>query len=379
MGVYKLYMRQAYRIIPIYTSDVSGVCSALYELGGMVVIHDPSGCNSTYNTHDEIRWYNQDSLIFISGLTEIDAVMGNDEKFLSDVKEAAGELHPKFIALVSSPIPFMNGTDFPALAKVLETETGIPAFAVPTNGMHDYVYGAGKALEEIARRFVPEQMEDRNGSERTVNLLGATPLDFGPISKVEELKKNLEQYGWKVISTWAMGDSLEDLAQAGKAEMNLVISSVGLMAAKMLKEKYGMPYVIGTPYKEYAERISEALEKRIQIPAIEDRRRENLQETGNSEKIITLIGEPVTIGSLAAIIERRYHYKTRILCPLENAEGLLGEHDLKICGEEEMENALKNAQIVVADPLYRPICPAECEFYERAHIAFSGRMFLKNK
>lgn len=377
--MYKLYMRQAYRIIPIYTSDVSGVCSALYELGGMVVIHDPSGCNSTYNTHDEIRWYNQDSLIFISGLTEIDAVMGNDEKFLSDIKEAAGELHPKFIALVSSPIPFMNGTDFPALAKVLETETGIPAFAVPTNGMHDYVYGAGKALEEIARRFVPEQMEDRNGSERTVNLLGATPLDFGPISKVEELKKNLEQYEWKVISTWAMEDSLEDLAQAGKAEMNLVISSVGLRAAKMLKEKYGTPYVIGTPYKEYAERISEALEKRIQIPAIEDRRRENLQGTGNSEKIITLIGEPVTIGSLAAIIERRHHYKTRILCPLENAEGLLGEHDLKICGEEEMENALKNAQIVVADPLYRPICPIECEFYERAHIAFSGRMFLKNK
>ena len=377
--MYKLYMRQAYRIIPIYTSDVSGVCSALYELGGMVVIHDPSGCNSTYNTHDEIRWYNQDSLIFISGLTEIDAVMGNDEKFLSDIKEAAGELHPKFIALVSSPIPFMNGTDFPALAKVLETETGVPAFAVPTNGMHDYVYGAGKALEEIARRFVPEQMEDRNGSERTVNLLGATPLDFGPISKVEELKKNLEQYGWKTISTWAMGDSLEDLAQAGKTEMNLVISSVGLMAAKMLKEKYGTPYVIGTPYKEYAERISEALEKSIQIPAIEDRRRENLQGTGNSEKIITLIGEPVTIGSLAAIIERRYHYKTRILCPLENAEGLLGEHDLKICGEEEMENSLKNAQIVVADPLYRPICPIECEFYERAHIAFSGRIFLKNK
>ena len=73
-------MRQSYRIIPIYTSDVSGVCSALYELGGMVVMHDPSGCNSTYNTHDEIRWYDQDSLIFISGLTEIDAVMGNDEK-----------------------------------------------------------------------------------------------------------------------------------------------------------------------------------------------------------------------------------------------------------------------------------------------------------
>ena len=374
-------MRQAYRIIPIYTSDVSGVCSALYELGGMVVIHDPSGCNSTYNTHDEIRWYDQDSLIFISGLTEIDAVMGNDEKFLSDIKEAAGELHPKFIALVSSPIPFMNGTDFPALAKVLETETGIPSFAVPTNGMHDYVYGAGIALEEVARRFVPEQMEDRNGSERTVNLLGATPLDFGPISKVEELKKNLEQYGWKTISTWAMGDSLEDLAQAGKAEVNLVISSVGLMAAKMLKEKYGTPYVIGTPYKEYAERISEALEKKIPMPALGDRKEweKNTAIEDWKSQIVTLIGEPVTTTSLAALIEKEYHYKTKVLCPLEETDGLIGSQDLKVCGEEEMEEALKDAQIVVADPLYRPICPAECEFYERAHIAFSGRMFLKNK
>ena len=59
-------MRQSYKIIPVYTADVSGVCSALYELGGMVVMHDPSGCNSTYNTHDEIRWYDKDSLIYIS-------------------------------------------------------------------------------------------------------------------------------------------------------------------------------------------------------------------------------------------------------------------------------------------------------------------------
>ena len=82
-----LSMRQSYRMIPVYTADVSGVCSALYELGGMTVMHDPSGCNSTYNTHDEIRWYDQDSLIFISGLTEIDAIMGNDRKFIDDIEQ----------------------------------------------------------------------------------------------------------------------------------------------------------------------------------------------------------------------------------------------------------------------------------------------------
>ena len=253
-------MRQSYRIIPIYTADVSGVCSALYELGGMTVMHDPSGCNSTYNTHDEIRWYDQDSLIYISGLTEIDAIMGNDEKFLDDIKEAAREMHPKFIALAGSPIPYMNGTDFPALAQVLEEETGILAFAVPTNGMHDYVYGAGIALEEIAKRFTGEKTGRIQA--RTVNLLGVTPLDFGPVSHVEVLKENLKACGWKVLSTWAMGDELDAFLQAGEAEVNLVVSSVGLRAAKVLEEKFGTPYVVGTPIGSYTERIAKALEEK---------------------------------------------------------------------------------------------------------------------
>ena len=85
-------MKEAYKILPVCAGDVSGIASALYELGGMVVIHDPSGCNSTYNTHDEIRWYDQESYIFISGLNMRDAILGNDRKFIDDIVEAAGEL-----------------------------------------------------------------------------------------------------------------------------------------------------------------------------------------------------------------------------------------------------------------------------------------------
>ena len=71
-------------------------------------------------------------------------------------KKRHPNLKPRFIALASSPIPYMNGTDFPAIAEVTEQDTGIPTFAVPTNGMHDYVHGAGMALEAIAEHFVNE-------------------------------------------------------------------------------------------------------------------------------------------------------------------------------------------------------------------------------
>ena len=407
MGVRKLHMRQAYRIIPIYTADVSGVCSALYELGGMTVMHDPSGCNSTYNTHDDIRWYDQDSLIFISGLTDIDAIMGNDEKFLRDIEDVAEELKPKFIALASSPIPFMNGTDFPGLARALTAETGIPAFSVPTSGMHDYVYGAGLALSEIARHFTGAAEKRK----RKLNLLGVTPLDFGPQPMVDAMKKRLEERGWEILSTWAMGDTLEELGRAGEAEVNLVVSSVGIPAANVLREKFGTPFLVGTPVEGYEDEISDALEKAAGsfYEAFEYKKenpaeKNGTQISGRQEELwkvtpdqvlylrkkdsplsgfiptpdITLIGEPVTMGSLAAAIEQKCGKKVQLLCPLEITEGLLRRGDEAIRGEEAMEEKLKTARIIVADPLYRPICPESATFYEMPHIAFSGRIYLKN-
>lgn len=41
-----------------------------------------------------------------------------------------------------------------------------------------------------------------------------------------------------------------------------------------------------------------------------------------------------------------------MICPLETQEGLLGENDCTARGEEEMEELLKDAGIILADPLY---------------------------
>lgn len=379
-------MRQSYRIIPIYTADVSGVCSALYELGGMTVMHDPSGCNSTYNTHDEIRWYDQESLIFISGLTEIDAITGNDRKFIEDIVYAANEFHPGFIALAGSPIPYLTGTDFPAIARIIEKKTGIPTFSVPTNGMHDYVYGAGIALEEVAKRFTDkaknlnlQEKESRTGNR--INLLGVTPLDFGPQKNVDIMIQNLHRYDWNVLSTWAMGDTLENLQKAGSADVNLVVSAVGLRAANVLWENFGTPYVIGTPNEWLAADVSKALEKAVhekkQNPEKSASEIVYLQNRIQKEAEITLIGEAVTMGSLAAGIEKIYGRSVRVFCPLKDCEGLVGEKDGIVLGEEAMEEVLKDAQIVVADPLYQPICPERCDFYGLPHVAFSGRIYQK--
>jgi nitrogenase molybdenum-iron protein alpha/beta subunit len=239
-------------MIPVYTGDVSGVCSALYELGGMVVIHDPSGCNSTYNTHDETRWYDTDSMIYISGLAERDAILGNDDKFLHDVTAAAKELSPAFIALTNSPIPFMNGTDFGALAKIIEKRTNIPTFYVRANGMHDYTVGAGNAFAKLAdymqeKSDIAREETDASGVKKEkqpciaesassggirVNILGLTPLDYDAPGSVETMQEILKSAGFSVHVCLGMGEKTADWKIAPNADVNLVVSSTGFALAK---------------------------------------------------------------------------------------------------------------------------------------------------
>lgn len=366
-------MKQTSSIISTYAADVSGVCSALYELGGMVVMHDPSGCNSTYNTHDEPRWYDYDSLIFISALTEMEAIMGDDQRLIDEVTEMALELKPKFIAIAGSPVPMVVGTDFKAIARIIEKKTGIPCFGFTTNGMHSYLTGAAMALEAVA-----ERMTDVNivAGENTVNILGATPLDFSVNGSVEAIKEWLTNNGFSVNSCWAMGSTLEELARAGGAKVNLVVSYSGLKAAKVLLKKFGTPYVVGVPMgtqsNKLVDRLNRAIETGMSNPLVD-----RSSAHSNKNKIV-LIGESLYGSSLASAIEEKSRNKVQFICPLESEKEILGSSDCFARDETELIPLLSDADVIIADPLYKPICPQSAHFVSLGHEAFSGRIFRES-
>ena len=416
-------MKQVSVTLSTYTADVSGVCSALYELGGMVVIHDPSGCNSTYNTHDEPRWYDMDSLIFISGLSQMDAIMGNDDKFINDIVRAAKELKPRFIALVRTPIPLMTGTDFEGIARIIEKQTQIPVFYFPTSGMHSYVSGAGMALETGARELVlptnanghfkengieienvsnelsvadtkkqnqqklnqseQKQIENteskQSNSKIKINILGATPLDFSVNSTLDSIKEFLSKH-FEIISTFAMGSSIEDIQKAGEADVNLVISSVGFSAAKVLEERFSTPYVIGTPVKGFAGIIAEKL---IDAAWTGKSQTAYFSVTSSGKNIsraangIYIIGESVISQSLKAAMALKQGIDATVICPLETEPEYIGENVLLFSSEEEIKAAIAEAKTVIADPIYKTICADETNFIALPHEAFSGRIYRK--
>lgn len=381
-------MKQIASRISIYSADAFGVCSALYELGGLCVMHDASGCNSTYNTHDEPRWYDFDSMVYISGLSEMEAIMGDDQKFIDDIVYTAKELNPNFIAMAGTPIPTMIGTDFKAIANIIEKETKIPTFGFDTTGMHSYVSGAYKAFEALAKRFLKrndkesraEQKEsvDKEGREHQnsrikVNILGVTPLDFSINKSVEAMVDLLKENNFEVISTWAMGSSLEYIKNAGDADINLVVSYSGMGAAKYMYENLNIPYVVGTPFgKEFAKKVIEDLKE---VKSTKENKISYDNRKIDKDAEITIVGESVMSESLAYAITKEKNKTVNVISALETDEKLLLEGDKIAMYEDDIEKCLKNSKTIIADPLYRPICQLDSNFISLPHEAFSGRIY----
>ncbi len=392
-------MKQTSRIISTYSADPFGVCSALFELGGMVIMHDASGCNSTYTTHDEPRWYDMDSMVYISGLTEMEAIMGDYEKLIGDIVAAAEELQPRFIALAGTPIPAMTGFDYTAVAELIEERTGIPSFGFPTTGMNTYVHGASMALEGIARRLVRRDVEKT--TDLSANILGLTPLDFSLNGTDKSIVKYLEKEGFGVISKWAMGSTLEEMAEAGRARVNLVVSSTGLGVAKVLNELFGTPYVIGIPYGDMMQsaviqQMKAACSSVVQAEfrgAIEDEEielcdymfcmgddvyeDEACMDILFSAPEVAIIGEGVLSLSLAQAVERHFGKVTKVLCTTEFDAKYLRVNDCIASYEDDIISALEGIKYVIADPLYKPVCPEEAKFIPLPAESFSGRLFRK--
>lgn len=375
-------MKQIASRISIYSADAFGVCSALYELGGLCVMHDASGCNSTYNTHDEPRWYDFDSMVYISGLSEMEAIMGDDQKFIDDIIYTAKELNPNFIAMAGTPIPTMIGTDFKAIANIIEKETNIPTFGFDTTGMHSYVSGAYKAFESLAKRFLNKNYKEsikkedakyQNSRKIKVNILGATPLDFSINKSVESMIDLLKENDFEIISTWAMGSSLDDIKNAGDADVNLVVSYSGMGAAKYMYENLNIPYVIGTPFgKDFADKLIKDLKNTI---ITKENKIAYLDRKIDKNADITIVGESVMSESLAYAITKEKNKIVNVISALETEKSLLLEGDKIAMYEDDIEECLKNSKIIIADPLYKPICPANAKFIPLPHEAFSGRIY----
>jgi len=144
---------------------------------------------------------------------------------------------------------------------------------------------------------------------------------------------------------------------------------------------FGTPYVVGTPigtaYQELLKKVLwDATENTVSEETLSHIPAEKISNLPKSE--IAVIGESITCHSLAQAIELEHGKGVKVLYATECDRGYLREKDVYTPDEMDVIEALKGMKTVIADPLYRPVCPSDATFIPLPSENFSGRIYRKD-
>ncbi len=364
--------------LPPFSPDYSGVCSTSFPFDALTVIHDASGCTGNYTGYDEPRWFHSRAPIYCSGLREIDAILGDDEKLIQKVLYALEDIKPEMIALVGSPVPMVIGADMEGIAAEIENRTGIMAFGFSTTGLRYYPQGMEMVYKKVVCRILEEDTSEVRKVENSVNILGATPLDFGHSNTLEDLESFLVENGLKMnVSLWKKV-AKKDIANLKHGACNIVVSQAGAELADYMEKKYGIPYVTGLPFGEkyskiWMEQLKQSMERDTSQSNQSDLKKNF--DTMPASRIL-IIGEQFQSMSIRNAIEAEYD----IICDVAGIcgwkEKFAREQDKFLESEEEIEDLLNQDKydLIIGDSLYKKLLHSEKKFYEYSHYAVSSKL-----
>lgn len=365
--------------LPPFSPDYSGASAVLFDLKTVTAMHDASGCTGNYTGYDDPRWYGSHSGIFCSGLRQIDAVLGDDEKLIKKMEAAARDIQPDLMALVGSPVPMVIGADLEGIAVELEERTGIPSFGFDTTGTAYYDRGAFRAAKALMDRYTAKQAAKEAAIERRVNILGALPMDFGKGEEIRDFKRFLAENGYETGLCLAMDYSLSDLKEAASAQVNLAVSRFGFLMAQYMEQRFRIPYLCGFPagesgekaWLEALERVRETKHSEI-LNAVE-------QKDGTDDMSILIVGEQVMSNSLRYALFRDMGI-TRVMvgCLYGPEPALTLPGDLDLSDEKKIRQAMNRPdyQMIIADPFLKVLLPENTEkkFLPFSQYAVSSKL-----
>jgi nitrogenase molybdenum-cofactor synthesis protein NifE len=361
--------------LPPFSPDYSGASAVLFDLKTVTAMHDASGCTGNYTGYDDPRWYGSHSGIFCSGLRQIDAVLGDDEKLIKKMEAAARDIQPDLMALVGSPVPMVIGADLEGIAVELEERTGIPSFGFDTTGTAYYDRGAFRAAKALMDRYTAKQAAKEAAIERRVNILG----DFGKGEEIRDFKRFLAENGYETGLCLAMDYSLSDLKEAASAQVNLAVSRFGFLMAQYMEQRFRIPYLCGFPagesgekaWLEALERVRETKHSEI-LNAVE-------QKDGTEDMSVLIVGEQVMSNSLRYALFRDMGItRVTVGCLYGPEPALTLPGDLDLSDEKKIRQAMNRPeyQMIIADPFLKVLLPENTEkkFLPFSQYAVSSKL-----
>ncbi len=205
------------------------------------LVHGPIGCavytwdiRGALSSGPELH-----RMSFSTDLQETDVIFGGEKKLYKALVELIDRLNPKAAFVYSTCIVGIIGDDLEAVCSKVSREKGIPVIPVQSEGFKGNKREGYRAACKAIFRLVGTG--DTSGiSPYSLNIMG----DFNLAGEIWIIREYFRKMGVEVVANITGDGRIEDIQRAHGARLNLVQCSGSTMyLAKMMKEKYGIPYL----------------------------------------------------------------------------------------------------------------------------------------
>jgi nitrogenase molybdenum-cofactor synthesis protein NifE len=205
------------------------------------LVHGPIGCAAyTWDIRGSVSTASQlNRKSFSTDLREMDVIYGGEKKLENILYELIDKYKPSAAFIYSTCIVGIIGDDVEAVAKKVSLKTEIPVIPVHSEGFKgtkkDGYQAACTALFKLIGTGDTSSI-----SKYSINILG----EFNLAGEAWIIKDYYERMGVEVVSTITGGSTVNDIRKAHGASLNVVQCSGSMTGlAKMMEEKYGIPYI----------------------------------------------------------------------------------------------------------------------------------------
>jgi len=205
------------------------------------IVHGPIGCAAyTWDIRGSVSSGPElHRLSFSTDLQEMDVIYGGEKKLYKSLIELIDQYTPKAAFIYSTCIIGLIGDDIDAVCKKVSEEKGIPVLPVHSEGFKGTKKDGYKAACDALMKIVGTGSTEGIG-KYSINIMG----EFNLAGEAWIIRKYYEEMGIEVVSTQTGDGRVDDICRSHGAALNIVQCSGSMVKlAKMMEEKYGIPYM----------------------------------------------------------------------------------------------------------------------------------------
>lgn len=211
------------------------------------LIHGPiTCCGHSYNNRGTRSIHGN---LFTSGFTtdlsEMDIVMGGEEKLKKAILHIATNIEPKAIFVYQTCVPAMLGEDIEKVCRELVCQVDMPLIPVYSPGFIGNKNIGNKLAGDALIKYVIGTAEPEVIPQYGINLIG----EYNIAGELWQIEPIFDELGIKIQSRITGNASFDEIRFAHRSKLSLIICSRALISlGRMLQDEYYIPYLEGSFY-----------------------------------------------------------------------------------------------------------------------------------